>query len=210
MWANFWSLPNSMSTVHSDSSHNIFYAHSSTIQIIFLHQHTTSWTASICAEFSTCHRSSSATSSNTCWQTTNSTVTSHFLRCNFAHQFKLIQQRRPLAIQLQQILLTTSQLSAAPPRSSRRLTLLLNADLLDKIHTQRFENATQAVSIIRTYRTSLTDASTILTQFAKMTRVNTVLWKQWSKELPGCDHEMLSDVERHRILRAILRMQLYS
>jgi hypothetical protein len=97
------------------------------------------------------------------------------LRCNFVHQFRLVQLHRPLASQLQQILLPTARLSAAPPCSSRRLGLSLHADSVDIFHTERFESAAHAVCVLSTYRTRLADANTILTQFAKMTRGNTAI-----------------------------------
>ena len=97
------------------------------------------------------------------------------LRCNFAHQLRFVQQHRSLASQLQQILITTAHLSAAPPRSSRRLAVLLGTDVLARIYTEGSTCAVQAVSMISNYHIYLRDADTTLAQFAKMTRGNTVI-----------------------------------
>ncbi|KAF2826060.1 hypothetical protein CC86DRAFT_446547 [Ophiobolus disseminans] len=132
------------------------------------------------------------------------------LRCNFKQQLKLTRRHRPLASQLHHILITTALLPARLSRSIRGFTEFLNDSLYNGHKKFSFRSATAAVSALVTYRDRFSDAETILRQFANMTRGNAMAWKFTYQEQPYCGFETLSEVGYHRILRAILRLQLYA
>lgn len=132
-------------------------------------------------------------------------------RCNFMHQLNLIRQLRLLASQLHHLLLTTVLLPAVLPRSSRQIEAFMENNLLCARNAVQIRSAEQAAAALVAYRVHLQDADTVLVQFAKMTRRNAIAWKfrHRDDELPDCGVESLSKVEHHRILRGILRLQLY-
>lgn len=81
--------------------------------------------------------------------------------------------------------------------------------LLGSSKSVQIQSAEQAVHALVAYQVHLGDADTILTQFSKITRTNSVVCKFPSGEQPYCGIKILSKVEHHRILRAILRLQTY-
>jgi hypothetical protein len=133
------------------------------------------------------------------------------VRCNFTHQLNLIAQLRPLATQLHHISASdrVAMLPAVVPRSSRRMARFLERHLLGASRAVEIHSPEKAVSALIAYRTQLRNADTILAQFAKMIRGNSMAWKFRYQEQPYCGFETLSKVEHHRVLRVILRLQLY-
>ena len=137
------------------------------------------------------------------------------LRCNFNQQFKLITRHRvrryrPLAFQLQQILITTALLSAHKPRSSGQLAEFFSESLLNVGQFISIDSAKQAVAVINTYRKSLQDADFIIEQYVKMVLGNAVIEICYLEQQPWYGTDTLSEIEHHRILRAFFRLQLYT
>lgn len=136
---------------------------------------------------------------------------SDLVHCNFSAQFKAIKQHRYLASQLQQILTTTALLSThtKSPRSSRRLAEFLNINLLGEGLCVSVDSPTHAVGMLKTYQACLVDADILTDQFTKIALGNAVArWRTVSQPRFGTD--TLSDIEHHRVLRAVLRLQLYA
>jgi hypothetical protein len=130
------------------------------------------------------------------------------VRCNFNTQFRAVKRYNNLAGQLQQIVATTVLLSAHTNKlRSHELAEFLANNLVDENPHVSVDSSSQAVAVLRKYQTYLIDAETLTDQFAKITIGNTAARYSHEKH-PRYGADMLSKVERHRILRAFLRLQL--
>ncbi|KAI0583278.1 hypothetical protein TUN199_09369 [Pyrenophora tritici-repentis] len=131
--------------------------------------------------------------------------------CNFNAQFKAIKRHRNLASQLQQILTTTALLSTHTNNlhTRRQLAEFLKSNLLGERVYMSVKTSTQAIAVLKKYRTCLDHTDILTDQFTKMTIGNAVARYQPPPQ-PRFGTNTLCKVEHHRIFRAFLRLQLYT
>ncbi|KAE8850912.1 hypothetical protein PTNB85_01328 [Pyrenophora teres f. teres] len=134
------------------------------------------------------------------------------VHCNFNTQFRAVKRHRYLASQLRQILTTTALLSTYTnnPYSYRRLNEFFESNLLGEGTSASVDTPTQAVAVLKDYKTFLDDADILTDQFAKMTIGNALMTGCNIPVQPRYGTDTLSEVEHHRIFRAFLRLQLYT
>jgi hypothetical protein len=133
------------------------------------------------------------------------------VRCNFTAQFAAIKRPRFLASEHQQTLTTTALLASHEtiPRRSLELAEFLRHNLRDENPRVCVVSSTQAIALLKKFQECLCDADILTNDFAMVTRCDAKSRNPYVP-LPRYGTITLSPVEHHRILRAFLRLQLYT